>query len=144
MVVSGGVWGCYSLLGRSKKHAAVETSAGNFLRATPLAVLPFAGMTLRQHIGWDAPGLICALVAGALTSGVGYALWYSMLPVLSATTAASVQLSVPVITTFGGAIVLREQITLRLIIASLAVLGGIALVVLSRPCKTPAGSSDSC
>jgi drug/metabolite transporter (DMT)-like permease len=137
MVVSGGAWACYSLLGRSQKHAALETSAGNFLRATPLAVLPFAGMTLTRQIGWDAPGLVCALAAGALASGVGYTLWYSVLPVLSATTAATVQLSVPVITTFGGAIVLREQITLRLMIASLAVIGGIALVILSRPHKTP-------
>jgi drug/metabolite transporter (DMT)-like permease len=89
-------------------------------------------MALTKHTGCDVPGLIYAVVAGALASGVGYALWYSVLPALSAATAASVQLSVPVITAFGGAVVLGEHITLRLTLASLAVLGGIALVICVR------------
>jgi drug/metabolite transporter (DMT)-like permease len=132
MVVAGAAWGIYSLLGRTSKSAALETSAGNFLRATPLALLPAIGMALTKHTGCDVPGLIYAVVAGALASGVGYALWYSVLPALSAATAASVQLSVPVITAFGGAVVLGEHITLRLTLASLAVLGGIALVICVR------------
>jgi drug/metabolite transporter (DMT)-like permease len=129
MVGAGIAWGIYSLLGRTSKSGALAATAGNFLRATPLTLLPAIGMALTRHTGWDARGFIYAVLAGALASGVGYALWYAALPALSAATAASVQLTVPVITALGGAVMLRERITLRLTLASLAVLGGIALVI---------------
>jgi drug/metabolite transporter (DMT)-like permease len=129
MVVAGIAWGAYSLLGRSSKNRPLAATAGNFLRATALALLPATGMALARHTAWDIAGVIYAVASGALASGVGYALWYRVLPALSAASAASVQLSVPVITALGGAFILGETMTLRLGLASFAVLGGIALVV---------------
>lgn len=129
MVLAGIAWGLYSLFGRSSKEAPLSATAGNFLRATPLAVLLAAGMTVAGQGAWDASGLAYAVASGALASGLGYALWYTVLPLLPAATAASVQLSVPVITAVGGALSLGETITPRLMLASLAVLGGIALVI---------------
>ena len=76
--------------------------------------------------------------SGAVASGMGYAIWYAVLPVLKNTSAATVQLSVPVIAALGGIVFLGEPITLRLILASLAILGGIALVILRKQ-DTPMG-----
>jgi drug/metabolite transporter (DMT)-like permease len=84
---------------------------------------------LSTHSSWDRAGVVYALAAGALASGVGYAVWYTVLPTLRAATAASLQLSVPVITTLGGVVLIGEHLSARLIFASAAVLGGIALVV---------------
>ena len=114
MVAAGVAWGAYSLLGRSSSSGPLAATAGNFLRAAPLALAVVAAMALRTHVDWDMAGLTYAVASGALASGVGYALWYTALPGLSATTAASVQLSVPVITALAGALVLGEAITLRL------------------------------
>ena len=136
MVVAGVAWGAYSLLGRSRSSGPLAATAGNFLRATPLALAVVAAVALRTHVDWDMAGLTYAVASGALASGVGYALWYAALPGLNAATAASVQLSVPVITALGGALLLHEAITPRLSIASLAVLGGIAMVIWVR--RTPA------
>ena len=77
-------------------------------------------------------GVCYAIVSGAVASGLGYAIWYSVLPALKATTAATVQLSVPVIAALGGIIILGESPTVRLVLASVAILGGIALVILSK------------
>ncbi|MGV8209004.1 EamA family transporter, partial [Pseudomonas aeruginosa] len=81
-----------------------------------------------------------ALLSGALTSGIGYAIWYSALPGLGALQAASVQLSVPVLAALGGALLLGEAISLRLALVSVAVLGGIALVLRGRFQAKPAGA----
>ncbi|MNT30105.1 EamA-like transporter family protein [compost metagenome] len=92
-----------------------------------MLLLPFL-----DQLRWDLPGLAYALISGALTSGVGYAIWYSALPGLGALQAASVQLSVPVLAALGGALLLGETISLRLALVSLAVLGGIALVLRAK------------
>jgi drug/metabolite transporter (DMT)-like permease len=81
----------------------------------------------------DAPGITYAIASGAVTSGIGYAIWYTALPALKATQAATVQLSVPVLAAVGGVVLLSEAVTLRLVLASAAVLGGIALVVAVKP-----------
>lgn len=129
MVLSGLFWGIYSLLGRGSKDPAA-TTAGNFLRAAPLALLPMAAMAGRLSI--DAPGALYAVLSGVLASGCGYILWYSVLPRLSAAQAASVQLSVPVIAALGGALLMGEQLSLRLGVAALSTLGGIGLVIAGR------------
>lgn len=129
MLLSGLAWGIYSLRGRGAGDPLAAT-AGNFLRAMPLALLlllPFLG-----HLSIDAPGLVYALLSGALTSGLGYALWYSALKGLTAIQGASVQLSVPVIATLAGALLLGESITGRLVLVALLTLGGIALMVWGR------------
>jgi drug/metabolite transporter (DMT)-like permease len=85
-----------------------------------------------RSVSIDAAGIGYAIVSGALASGVGYAIWYSALPALKASVAATVQLSVPVLAAAGGIVFLSEAITLRLALASIAVLGGIALVIVER------------
>jgi drug/metabolite transporter (DMT)-like permease len=80
----------------------------------------------------DSAGVWYAVSSGALTSGIGYAIWYTVLPALKATNAATVQLSVPLIAAAGGIVILGEPITLRLVLASAAILGGIALVILEK------------
>jgi drug/metabolite transporter (DMT)-like permease len=133
MVAAGIAWGIYSLLGRGSSDPLGAT-AGNFLRATPPAVL--LALATLGSAGWDAAGLVYAVLSGALSSGLGYAVWYTALPGLTATRAASVQLSVPVIAALGGALLLAEPVTLRLALASAAVLGGIALVLRRRPARS--------
>jgi len=129
MIVAGIAWGIYSLRGRGGGDPTA-TTAGNFLRATPLAI--FASALAQPWFTFDLHGALYAIASGALASGIGYAIWYTALPALTATTAATVQLSVPVIAAFGGVIVLSEPLTVRLSIASVLVLGGIALVIGAR------------
>ena len=129
MELAGAAWGAYSLRGRGTPDP-LRATAGNFLRAAPMALvlwLPFAGLA---HA--DAAGVVLAVVSGALTSGIGYALWYTALRELTAMRAATVQLSVPLITAFGAVLLLAEPVTLRLVLASVAILGGIALVLARR------------
>jgi drug/metabolite transporter (DMT)-like permease len=80
----------------------------------------------------DSAGAGYAVLSGALASGLGYAIWYTALPALRASSAASVQLSVPVLAAMGGILFLGESVSLRLVLASLAILGGIALVILQK------------
>jgi len=138
MLGAGVAWGVYSLRGKGAGDPT-RVTAGNFLRAVPLALaLSLAMLMLKGGTSLDAAGVGYAVASGALTSGLGYALWYAVLPALKATTAATVQLSVPVIAALGGIAFLGEPVTLRLALASAAILGGIALVVLQ---KRAAGSA---
>ena len=129
MALAGVAWGVYSLRGRGSSDPLGATAI-NFLCAAPLAValwLPFAAVA---HA--DATGILLAVVSGALTSGVGYALWYAALRGLAAMRAATVQLSVPPLAALGAVLWLGEAPTLRLAVASVAILGGIALVLRYR------------
>ncbi len=129
MLAAGVAWGAYSLRGKGAGDPLRVTS-GNFIRAVAFAVvlsaatLPWASL--------DAAGVGYAIASGAVTSGIGYAVWYTALPGLKATSAATVQLSVPVIAALGGIALLDEPPTLRLLLAAIAILGGIALVIKSR------------
>jgi drug/metabolite transporter (DMT)-like permease len=126
MLSAGIAWGVYSLRGKGAGDP-IRVTAGNFLRAVPLAAV--LSMLTLDRASLDGAGIGYAVASGALASGIGYAIWYTALPALRATTAATVQLSVPVIAGFGGIILLGESATLRLILASVAILGGIALVL---------------
>jgi drug/metabolite transporter (DMT)-like permease len=132
MMATGVSWGVYSLRGRGTGDP-IRVTAGNFLRAA-LVALALSAVTFRWG-AVDAPGVWYALASGALASGVGYAIWYTALPGLQATSAATVQLSVPIIAALGGSMVLGEAISVRLLFASAAVLGGIALVIAGRRVK---------
>ena len=131
MLGAGVAWGIYSLRGKGAGDPT-RVTAGNFLRAAPVAVALSLLMLGLQGGTPDAAGIGYALASGALTSGIGYAIWYTALPALKATTAATVQLSVPVLAALGGIAFLGEAVTLRLGLASAAILGGIALVVLQK------------
>ncbi len=134
MLAAGVAWGVYSLRGRSAGDAT-QVTAGNFIRAVPFALALGFGMLPWARI--DTAGVAYAVASGALASGVGYAIWYSALRGLTATSAATVQLSVPVIAAAGGILLLHEALTLRLVLASLAILGGIAIVI--RPAERARG-----
>jgi len=129
MAIAGIAWGAYSLLGRSSVKP-IETTAGNFVRASGLGVL--LGIASLGVFAWDARGALLAVLSGAFASGLGYAIWYTVLPGLRATNAATVQLSVPVIAAIAGVLLLDEDLSLRLALCSIAILGGIALVLHSR------------
>ena len=126
MLAAGIAWGIYSLRGKTTGDPVAAT-AGNFLRAVPLAVI--LSVTLFPWARPDWNGFTYAVISGAIASGLGYVIWYSALPGLKAASAATVQLSVPVLAAAGGILLLGEPLTLRFLGASIAVLGGIALVV---------------
>jgi drug/metabolite transporter (DMT)-like permease len=132
MAGAGVAWGGYSLRGRGSADPLAATAA-SFLRAAPLGVLLALGYAAHAHA--DARGVGLALVSGALTSGLGYVVWYAALRKLTAMRAAAVQLSVPPVAALGGVLLLGEALTLRLGLASLAILGGIALVLGSRSAR---------
>lgn len=129
MLAAGVAWGVYSLRGRGVSAPALATT-GNFLRAAPLVALASLPYLPRMHA--DTAGVAYALASGVMTSGLGYVIWYAALGGLNAARAAVVQLSVPVLAALGGVLLLGEDLTQRLVVASIAILGGIALVVASR------------
>jgi drug/metabolite transporter (DMT)-like permease len=131
MVAAGAAWGLYSLRGRGAGDP-LAVNAVNFARAVPLALLGSAAGLAVSHLHLTPTGAALALTSGALTSGLGYALWYAALRGLSATQGAIVQLSVPPLTALGGVWLLDEALTPRLVMASVLVLGGIALAVVDR------------
>ena len=129
MLAAGAAWGVYSLLGRGVTDPVAGT-AGNFLRAVPFTVV--LSLATAAHASFDAMGVLYAVISGAITSGLGYVLWYAALPAFKAASAATIQLSVPALAALGGVLLLNEPLSLRLLIASVAILGGIALVILRR------------
>jgi drug/metabolite transporter (DMT)-like permease len=129
MVGAGVAWGVYSVRGKAGRDPVAST-AGNFLRAVPFAAA--VSIILLPRARLDHAGIFYAVVSGAITSGLGYVIWYSALSGLKATSAATVQLSVPIFAAAGGILLLGEPITLRYILATLAVLGGIFLVVIEK------------
>ena len=126
MLGAGMAWGVYSLLGRGAGDPTAATG-GNFLRSLPFAAL--LALAAIGHETVDPMGVLYAVLSGAVTSGLGYVLWYAALPALRATSAATIQLSVPAIAAIGGAVLLAEPVTVRLLLASVAILGGIALTI---------------
>jgi drug/metabolite transporter (DMT)-like permease len=129
MIAAGLSWAGYSLLGRGVTDP-VKATAGNFLRTVPFAALLFIAQQAGTSV--DRTGALYAVISGAITSGLGYVLWYMALPALTATSAAVIQLSVPAIAALGGVVLLAEPLSSRLAMASTAIMGGIALTIL-RP-----------
>jgi drug/metabolite transporter (DMT)-like permease len=121
-------WGIYSLLGRGSADPTGDTAA-NFLFAAPLALVALA-VTLPPAL--SPTGIALAITSGTVMSGLGYALWYSVLPRLPASTAAVAQLSVPIIAALCGITLLHEALTPRFLIASVLVLCGIAISLIPR------------
>ena len=138
MVSAGAAWGVYSLRGKAAPNPGLnnptEVTAGNFLRTVPmaLALALVVSQLLPDGLRPDRTGMAYAGLSGALASGLGYAIWYQALPALKATHAATVQLSVPVIAALGGVLLIGESLTGPLVLASVAILGGIALVIMQK------------
>jgi drug/metabolite transporter (DMT)-like permease len=134
MVAAGVGWGVYSLRGRGKGDPTAVT-AGNFWRAALLALVA-NGLALGLNAGGaqvQASGLAYALASGALASGVGYSVWYTAIRGLTPATAASVQLTVPVLAAVAATVQLGEPLTWRLVLTSIVILGGVALVIFAKP-----------
>lgn len=135
MAFAGIAWGIYSLRGRGITRPLVAT-AGNFARSVPVAALLVAiAFATRAHA--SATGIVLAAASGGIASGIGYSLWYAVVPALGATRAAVVQLSVPVITALGAIGVLGEPLRLNVAIGGGAIIGGLALALFSSPRARP-------
>lgn len=129
MALSGVAWGIYSLRGKNATDPLIATT-GNFIRAVPFAFI--LALSAINHLAANLFGIIMAIASGAISSALGYALWYHVLKSLTSTQAAIVQLSVPVIAGIGGLLLLNEPMTQRFVIASVLILGGIAIAILAK------------
>lgn len=132
MALSGIAWGVYSLRGRGLPDP-LKATADNFMRSVAF-IIPLFGVVLlaRLPVHASAIGVMLALVSGAVTSGLGYALWYRVLRQIGATQGAIVQLTVPVIAAAGGSLLLAEGWTLRLVVSSVLILGGVAVAIIAK------------
>jgi len=129
MCLAGVAWGVYSIRGKGVS-APVSMTAGNFSRSAPMALIASAVALSSAHL---APlGIALALISGVITSGLGYVLWYKALRGLTTAQASVAQLLVPVLAAFGGVVFLSERMSVRLVVASALILGGVALAVLKR------------
>ncbi len=129
MTLAGVAWGFYSIWGRGQTNPLGAT-ADNFLRTVPFALIILAFW--HSELSLSSTGLIYAVASGSIASGIGYAIWYAALRGLTATRAATVQVSVPIIAALGGVVFLSETITTRLLLSALAILGGVGTAVSSR------------
>ncbi len=129
MVIAGCSWGLYSLGGRGTHDPLLQTTS-NFVRSVPLVLIGGLLWLPVSHV--EPAGALLAITSGAIASGLGYVAWFAALRRLTAIRAAIVQLAVPVIAALGGVLVLAEPISVRLVIAAVLVLGGIALAIVSR------------
>jgi drug/metabolite transporter (DMT)-like permease len=126
MLVAGTAWGFYSLRGRGAGPPLTRT-AESFLLATPMGLILAAVALPDAHL--SSTGVWCAVASGAVASGGGYAVWYTVLPRLSATRAGTLQLAVPVVAALAGTGLLGERVTLRLAVSAIAILGGVGLAI---------------
>ncbi|APX22132.1 MAG: EamA/RhaT family transporter [Rhodobacteraceae bacterium] len=133
MLLAGIGWGVYSLAGRLADEPLAST-ASNFVLTAGLGLLVQAGLTMTGQgaADWQMKAVTLAVVSGAVTSGLGYALWYTVLPRLPGSVAAVAQLTVPLIAMAGGMAFLAEPLTLRFSLAALLVLGGVAVSIVTR------------
>jgi drug/metabolite transporter (DMT)-like permease len=126
MGIAGVSWGIYTLRGRGMANPLAQTTI-NFVRAVPLAII--VSIFAAQRMFVTPRGVLLAVASGAVTSGLGYTVWYLALRGLTATRAAVLQLAVPVLAAAGGAVFLMEPVSLRLAVSALLVIGGIALTL---------------
>lgn len=129
MALAGVAWGLYSLRGRTA-GPPLRRTAESFIFAMPFGIVLAALARSQAHL--SMPGVWCAVASGALASGGGYAVWYAVLPSLSATRAGTIQLAVPVVAALAGTAILGERIPLRLVMSGTAILGGVALAISAR------------
>jgi drug/metabolite transporter (DMT)-like permease len=134
MAVAGIAWGFYSLLGRGVADP-IGATTWNFVYSVPIVLV--ASLPFQHELAISVQGVALAVASGAIASGCGYAIWYTALRGLTATRAAAVQLSVPVIAALAGVALIAEDVTLRLIVATVATLGGVAIVLAQRAARLP-------
>ena len=135
MILAAIAWGIYSLRGRSATSPLFATAA-NFIYAAPVGILMW--LVIPNAIDTTTAGVVLAIASGGLASGVGYAVWYGVLPKISGPTAAILQLTVPIIALTGGVVFLGEAVGIRFVIATICIIGGVVVAVYQRP-RLPAG-----
>jgi drug/metabolite transporter (DMT)-like permease len=128
MAIAGMAWGIYSVLGK-KAESAIAATTASFLISTPICLIFVLLLPNNPDFSWSNKGALLAIASGSITSGIGYALWYYVLPKIPSTNAAVSQLSVPLIAAAGGMIFMQELITLKFVISCVLVLGGIGLTI---------------
>lgn len=129
MALAGVAWGLYTLVGQGSRQPLVDTNS-NFVKAVPMALVLSA--VSYNSISISPFGLLMAVASGAITSGLGYAIWYAALPKLSTSQAGVMQLLVPIIAALGGILFAGEAISQRLIVSAILTLGGILLVIVAK------------
>ena len=129
MTIAGISWGFYTLKGRGVSDP-IETTALNFIRSVPMILLVYLFTFRNAH--FSTAGVVYALISGAVTSGVGYAIWYTALKGLTTTQAALLQLFVPIIAALGGIVFLSESLTMRLVVAGLLIISGVVLALFGK------------
>ncbi len=127
MMASGIAWGAYSVIGKGSENPLADAT-GNFVRSLPMMLAAWILLGGETHI--TSAGSIYALASGILASGAGYSIWYAVVKRISAQQAATLQLSVPVLASFAGVVLLSEPMTWRMFLSSAVVLGGIAIAVI--------------
>ncbi len=135
MMISGMAWGMYSIAGKSVKSPIAMTT-GNFIRAAIMMVPTSIIALVLAMSSVSTYGVALALTSGVVTSGMGYVIWYKVVPMLTTTQAAVVQLLVPLLAALGGVIFIGEQFTVRLALASLLILGGVVLSIFAKKNST--------
>lgn len=126
MIAAGIAWGIYSIMGKQSTNP-ILTTAGNFVKTIPFILL--LSLVSYSKVSFTNYGIILAFLSGAVTSGIGYAIWYSVLPGLTVTNASILQLSVPILGAIGGIVLLSEEVSVRLVASTILVLSGIWLVI---------------
>lgn len=126
MITAGIAWGVYSIMGKRSTNP-ILTTAGNFVKTVPFILI--LSFVTYSKVSFTNYGIILACLSGAVTSGLGYAIWYSVLPSLTVTNASILQLSVPILGAIGGIVLLSEEVSVRLIVSTVLVLSGIWLVI---------------
>jgi len=129
MFLAGLAWAIYSLRGKSTRDAIASTT-WNFIGTVPFVIV--SSMIFISHYHASVSGILLAIASGALASGIGYVIWYAALPKLTWMSAAIVQISVPMIAAMGGVIFMSEQFSIRLLVSSTMILGGIVLVIVAK------------
>lgn len=132
MLIAGGAWGAYSLLGKASIDPLI-TTASNFYRAIPYTIV--LSLLLAPEMRMNGTGVAQAILSGTIASGMGYAIWYQVVRESKTTSAAIMQLSVPVIAAVGGIGILGEAFTINMFLSSMAILGGIAMILLGRSAR---------
>jgi len=134
MCLAGAAWGVYTLRGRGVSRP-LDATASNFVRGVPLSLivlLPAAALHSETiHLTWVGAGY--AVLSGSVASGLGYAIWYAVVPLLTRAQSGIIQLSPAPLAAMGGLLLIGESITVRVLTASVLILGGVALGVVPRP-----------
>lgn len=130
MAIAGISWGIYTIKGFTSNSPLIDTCS-NFIKTIPLILILFL-ITIKDAT-YSIEGVLLACISGGITSGIGYAIWYMAIKGLTKTQTAVVQLLVPILAAFGGVLFMSENISLRLVIAAILILGGILTVTIFKP-----------